>query len=81
MDVVLVTTLSLMVLLHRADGGEVIVAPSQITALHAKQPANVTNKAVAPEARCVVWLADGKLLSVIETCSVVRKLLDEAQRP
>jgi hypothetical protein len=70
-----------MVLLHRADGGEVIVAPSQITSLHAKAPTSATNKAVAPEARCVVWLADGKLLSVIETCDVVRKLLDEAQRP
>jgi hypothetical protein len=29
-------------------------------------------------AHCVVWLTDGRVLSVIETCDVVRKLLDEA---
>lgn len=68
-----------MALLHRADGGEVAVAPGQVTALHARMPANVANKAVTAAARCVVWLADGKLLSVIESCEQVRRLLGEAK--
>jgi len=67
-----------MALLHRADGGEVAVAPWQVTALHAKAPANVANKAVTVEARCIVWLADGKILSVVEPCEEVRRLLEAA---
>jgi len=69
-----------MVLLHRPDGGEVVVTPAHVTALHAKPPTSAANKVVTPEARCVIWLSDGKVLSVIEPCAVVRKLLDEAAR-
>jgi hypothetical protein len=64
-----------LVLLHRADGGVVHVAPGQITSMHAA--ASGGNKVVNQMAHCVVWLADGRVLSVIETCDVVRKLLDE----
>jgi len=74
----LVAALSLMVLLHRADGGEVAVAPDQVTALHGKAPTSGGNKVVNPTARCGVWLADGRMLSVIEPCDVVRRLLEEA---
>ena len=69
-----------MVLLHRADGGEVAVAPSQVTALHARAPADRTNRAVTQEARCIVRLADGKLLSVLEPCEEVRRLLEAAAK-
>ena len=68
-----------MVLLHRADGGAVAVAPSQVTALHGRAPANPKNKAVTQEAGCVLWLADGKLLSVIEPCETVKRLLEAAK--
>ena len=67
-----------MAMLHRADGGEVAVAPSQVTALHAKAPASAPGKTVTREAHCIIWLADGKLLSVIEPCDVVKRLLEEA---
>jgi len=65
-----------LVLLHRADGGAVQVAVEHITSLHAA--ARVGPKVVNPGARCVVWLADGRVLSVIEPCDVVRRLLDDA---
>jgi len=68
-----------MALLHRIDGGAVAVAPGQVTSLHGKAPANASNKAVAAGARCVIWLTDGKLLSVIESCEQVRRLLEEAK--
>jgi hypothetical protein len=68
-----------MVLLHRADGGVVAVVPSQITALHAKAPPPHTNKVSPPEAHCVLWLADGKILSVLEPCDTVRSLLETAK--
>ena len=66
-------------LLHRADGGEVVVIPSHITSLHAKAPTGGTNKVVTPAARCVLWLADGKVLAVIEPCEEVRRLLEAAK--
>jgi len=75
----LVAGLSL-VLLHRVDGGEVAVSPSHITSMHSRAPATGQNKLVTGEARCIVWLSDGKLLSVLEPCETVRKLLNEAWR-
>jgi len=67
-----------LVILHRADGGEVAVAPSHITSMHSRAPTSGQNKLVIGEARCIVWLADGKLLSVLESCDVVQKLMNEA---
>jgi hypothetical protein len=56
-----------------------MVAAAHVTGLHAKAPMPNTNKLSNPEGRCVLWLADGRLLSVIETCDVVKKLLGEAR--
>jgi len=66
----------IMVLLTRVDGGQVAVTPSQVTSLHAAAVRGP--KVISQTAGCVVWLADGRLLSVIEPCGVVRKLLEEA---
>jgi hypothetical protein len=69
-----------MVLLHRVDGGEVLINPSHVTSLHATAEAvGKQNKLVTGKVRCVMWLADGKFLSVLETCDVVRKKLEEAR--
>ena len=73
----LVAGLSL-VILHRIDGGAVAVAPSHITSMHSRAPASGQNKLVTGEARCIVWLSDGKLLSVLEPCEDVKRLMDEA---
>ena len=67
-----------MVILHRVDGGEVSVSPSHITSMHSRAPASGQNKLVTGEARCIVWLSDGKLLSVLESCEAVKRLMDEA---
>jgi len=77
--VVLVAGMSL-VILHRVDGGAVIVAPEHITSMHAKAPTNAHNKLMTGEARCIVWLSDGKLLSVLEPCETVKQLMDEAAK-
>jgi len=66
-----------MVLLHRADGGVVAVMPSHVTSLHAG--VGTGKKVATPEARCVLWLADGKILSVLEPCDEVRRLLEAAK--
>jgi len=67
------------VLLHRADGGVVEVVPAHITSMHAKAPPPNTNKVTTAAAQCVLWLADGRMLAVIEPCDVVRRLLKEAE--
>jgi hypothetical protein len=76
MDTILVA--AMLILLHRADGGEVAVYPSHVTALHAKAPTSAENKVATPAGRCAVWLTDGRMLSVIETCDVVKRLLEAA---
>ncbi len=76
-DALLIAALS-WVLLHRADGGVVAVMPSHITSMHAAATSG-GNKVVNTAARCVLWLVDGKVLSVIEPCDTVRRLLEEAK--
>lgn len=66
----------LLIMLHRLDGGEVAINPSQITSLHTA--ATSQNKVVNPDAHCVIGLTDGKLVSVRETCLEVRRLLKGA---
>jgi hypothetical protein len=73
---ILLTAALVLVLLHRADGGPVHVAPSQITSLHDRPEIGV--RVVNRAAKCVIWLADGKVLAVLEPCDVVRKLFVEA---
>ena len=67
-----------LVILHRVDGGEVLVSPAHVTSMHAKALGGARDKLTVHEARCIVWLADGKQLMVLEPCETVRKLLDEA---
>ena len=74
-SVVLIAGLSL-VILHRIDGGEVLVAPAHITSMHDKSPGGARDKLTNQDARCIVWLADGRMLSVLEPCDVVRKLVN-----
>jgi hypothetical protein len=75
----LIAAMSLVVL-HRVDGGEVVVAPAHITSMHSKALGSARDKLIVGEARCIVWLSDGKLLSVLEPCETVKRLMDEAAR-
>jgi hypothetical protein len=66
-----------LIVLHSVDGREISVNPQLVTSLHAAKGAN---KLLVGEARCVVSLADGKFVSVIETCDVVRQLIEGRDR-
>jgi len=67
-----------LVILHRVDGGAVIVAPEHITSMHSKALGSARDKLITGEVRCIIWLDDGKLLSVLEPCDVVKQLMDKA---
>lgn len=66
----LVGTLSLVVL-HRADGHAVFIAPGQVTAI--AEPRD--RSTLVPGARCVVFMSDRHFYGVTETCAEVRQLL------
>lgn len=68
-----------LVLLHRIDGGEVLINPDQVTSLHGKS-GTTPNKLITEQAHCAVWLADGKLVAVLEACPRVQQLLEEVRR-
>lgn len=63
-----------LVILHRADGGQVFVNPAHITSLR------VVEGALSPRiggGHCVVGLTDRKFVAVLESCAEVAKLLRE----
>jgi hypothetical protein len=62
-----------LIVLHAVDGREVSINPVMVTSLHAATDQN--NKLLTNSVRCRVGLADGKFVSVAESCDAVRKLL------
>lgn len=77
MDVLVAAAL---VMLHRVDGGEVFINPAQVTSLHARIGGVGSNRHLTGEAHCALWLSDGKLVSVLEDCARVRRLLEDGRR-
>lgn len=67
--------LAAMLLLHAPNGAEVFVNPQMVVNLHART--EEANRHVTDKAQCVIAMADGKFLSVTETCDAVRKMIEE----
>lgn len=65
----------LLVVLHTVDGHEVAVNPALVTSLIAARQGE-TSQHFTAEVRCMINLADGKFVTVTETCESVRRLLD-----
>ena len=62
-----------LIVLHRSDGGEVIINAEQVTTL--RSPAGQLSK-LAPAGHCAVGLTDGKFVVVLEACEAVRRQLE-----
>lgn len=73
-EIVLITLR--LIVLHTVDGHEVSIAPSQITTLRAAKD-DQPNQLFTEEVRCVIGTTDGKMVTVTEKCSVVKRLLEE----
>lgn len=65
-----------LVVLHRADGGQVIINPAQVTAL--RNPEGKYRQLI-PIGRCVIDMTDRKFIMVLESCAEVKRLLESAQ--
>jgi hypothetical protein len=68
---------ALLVVLHRSDGGEVAVAPGQVTTL--RTPVGAPS-GLKPGLGCIVGLTDGKWVAVLEGCNEVKRRLEEINR-
>lgn len=63
-----------LLVLHRADGGEVAINPAHVTSLRGT-PGSL-GRLLPHEAHCLVGLTDGKFVAVIEPCNIVKQLLE-----
>lgn len=68
-----------LIVLHAVDGHEVSILPSQVTHLVAAKD-KTPNKLFVEDVRCIVYMVDGKFVTVTEACSVVRQLIEENSR-
>jgi len=65
-----------LLLLHGPDGHEIIVNPAAVTSMHAAVE-GAPNKLVTNEVRCLINTADGKFVSVVESCEAVSVMINQ----
>jgi hypothetical protein len=62
-------TFGIFIILHALDGRPVSINPEAITSLQHKTKEK--NQMVSEKAQCIVNLADGKFIAVLEDCDFV----------
>jgi hypothetical protein len=68
------------IVLHNVDGDEITVNVEQIVALKpTKEAKGDTNALLAGGIRCVIDLADRKIVSVVEDCETVSRAIRQAE--
>ena len=65
-----------LIVLHTVDGREIVLNPAQVTSMREAHEANDPDRAFTKDVRCMVNLADGKFVTVIEECDEVRRLME-----
>lgn len=69
-----------LITVHMVDGREVHVNPQEVTRLSdARDEGDPAKKVVGP-VHCIIYLSDGKYVSVAEDCSTVRELMEGEER-
>jgi hypothetical protein len=68
---------AVMIVLHTLDGREIDINPAQVTHMREAQPDEAENKAFTGGVRCMINLTDGKFVTVVEECAVVRRKLEQ----
>ena len=64
--------LLVMIILHSGAGVEMAVNPALITNMRNPEP---NNPSFSPTVRCLINMADGKFVTVKETCEEVRRMM------
>jgi hypothetical protein len=68
--------LLVLIVLHVPGGHEVVLNADMIVSMREGEGGD-KNKVMTGEARCFINTNDGKFVSVVETCSEVRKLIGD----
>lgn len=68
-----------MIILHNVSGSPVEVNPDQITHLRNPEPPGKEHS-FTEKAHCMVNMADGKFVTVTETCAEVRRAIEEQRK-
>jgi len=71
-----------LLVLHNVDGDEITVNPDHIVTLipsheHRK---GTPNELIAKGIKCVVGLANGKFVSVVESCATIRQSMQQEEK-
>ena len=71
----------ILMLLHGPDGSEIRVNPDQITHLRSAKPNASKDEKIfhGSPANCMINLADGKFVTVVETCEQVKGMMKETR--
>jgi hypothetical protein len=72
---VLVAELTTLLLLHSVDGREIDVNPAEITSLSEARASGDPKKQFTDNVRCVIFLTDGRYLTVDEECHQIRGMI------
>jgi hypothetical protein len=65
-----------LLVLHNAEGREVLINPGAITSLRGRQG----GETFPPSVHCHIGLSDGKFQTVKEDCAQVNELLEKLER-
>lgn len=58
-------------------GQKIFVNPREVTTL--REPRGMSQQHFAPGTRCVVFMTNGNILAVSETCETIRDRIEEAE--
>jgi hypothetical protein len=68
-----------LLVLHGPDGREIDVSVNEITSLQCKMP-KIENRLFHSGVNSIVNTSDGKFVSVVETCTQIRELIEKSER-
>jgi hypothetical protein len=64
-----------LIALHTLDGNEVQINPMMVVSL--REPQAKDKRVMHQNVQCIVNFVDGKFITVVEACAVVRAKMDE----
>lgn len=68
-----------LLLLHAPGGQEISINPAHINSMRAGEGGD-KNVLLTGAVHCVIAMNDGKLVNVVETCTEVRRQIDEVEK-
>ena len=69
-----------LIVLHSVDGFEMFVNPEEIVVMRPSNEAATgrPNQIIVTGPRCIIGLSSGRFISVIETCTAVREMVEKS---